>query len=188
MNLELKNGSPQKRLAGTGRHVNGKREYGIESNNHKNSGNTNRMTGKTSTDPPFAKGAKTATCKKMNIVVKALDPKKFLKSTEYMNRMLQDLRNDKILDDVIGLDIMGEVREYKLNKKGDQIKLIRPNISSYNVVPKGSYMYTLTLPDNHYLMLRHLGERWFRYLAYFSNHDSYSNFLNQYEENRFYRI
>jgi len=83
---------------------------------------------------------------------------------------------------------MGEVREYKLNKKGDQIKLIGPSISSYNVIPKGSYMYTLTLPDYYYLMLRHLGKRWFRCLAYFFDHDTYSNFLNIFFTNMNYLI
>ncbi|PKB99635.1 hypothetical protein RhiirA5_505636 [Rhizophagus irregularis] len=116
----------------------------------------------------------------VNIVVKHLDPVKFPILSNYTNQMLQDLQRDKILDDVIGINRKGKVREFDLGK----MKVVGKKIGSYNVVPKESYMYVLTLPDYHFLMLRHLGGRWFRALAYLSDHESYSEFLNIFFTNK----
>ena len=55
--------------------------------------------------------------RKVDIVVKILDPIKFPTLTRYTNQMLRDLQRDKILNDVIGLDVIGQVREYKFVKK-----------------------------------------------------------------------
>jgi hypothetical protein len=52
--------------------------------------------------------------RKVDIVVKILDPIKFL---TYTNQMLRDLQRNKILNDIIGLDVIGQVREYKFVKK-----------------------------------------------------------------------
>lgn len=49
--------------------------------------------------------------------------------------------NNNILNDVIGCDVIGVVRELKFNNKKGKVELIEPNINSYNIVPKGSYMY-----------------------------------------------
>ncbi|PKC02175.1 hypothetical protein RhiirA5_402507 [Rhizophagus irregularis] len=121
---------------------------------------------------------------KVNIVVKSLDPIQFPTLTSYTNQMLQDLQRDGILNNVIGLDIIGQVREFKYDKKNDRMKLVGPNIGPYNVVPKESYIYALTLQNNHFLMLRHIKERWFRCLAYLTDHDSYSEFLNVFFTNK----
>ncbi|CAB5205239.1 unnamed protein product [Rhizophagus irregularis] len=77
-----------------------------------------------------------------------------------------------------------QVREFKYDKKNDRMKLVGPNIGPYNVVPKESYIYALTLQNNHFLMLRHIKERWFRCLAYLTDHDSYSEFLNVFFTNK----
>ena len=123
--------------------------------------------------------------RKVDIVVKILDPIKFPTLTKYTNQMLRDLQRDKILNDVVGLDVIGQVREYKFNIKKNEMELIGPDIGSRNVVPKESYMYAMTLPDiHHYLMLRHIEGRLFRCLAYFTNHDSYAKFLNVFFTNK----
>ncbi|CAG8761876.1 hypothetical protein GLOIN_2v1488768 [Rhizophagus irregularis DAOM 181602=DAOM 197198] len=161
MNQKLKNGSTQRRLAEP---VNKEMELVLT-----------RMTGRRIKKP------KPPLVMKVNIVVKALDSIKFPTLAIYMNQILQDLQKDGILNDVIGLE---QVREFKYDKKSDEMKLVRPNIGFYNVVPKESYIYTLTLTNNHFLMLRHLEERWFRCLAYLINHDSYLEFLNIFFTNK----
>ncbi|PKY53342.1 hypothetical protein RhiirA4_38929 [Rhizophagus irregularis] len=64
------------------------------------------------------------------------------------------------------------------------MKVVGKKIKSYNIVPKESYIYVLTLPDYHFLMLQYLGRRWFRTLAYLSDHESYSEFLNIFFTNK----
>lgn len=113
--------------------------------------------------------------RKVDIVVKILDPIKFPTLTRYTNQMLQ---RDKILNDVIGLDVIGQVREYKFVKK-NEMKLIGTDIGSRNPRNHTSTFYTMTLPDtiHHYLMLRHIE-------GMFANHDSYSRFLNVFFTNK----
>ncbi|UZO18591.1 uncharacterized protein OCT59_009903 [Rhizophagus irregularis] len=197
MNQKLKNGSTQRRLAGKYINFIFTLQYSFvfmynkikliiffkEPNNITLSEPVNkemelvltRMTGRRIKKP------KPPLVMKVNIVVKALDSIKFPTLAIYMNQILQDLQKDGILNDVIGLE---QVREFKYDKKSDEMKLVRPNIGFYNVVPKESYIYTLTLTNNHFLMLRHLEERWFRCLAYLINHDSYLEFLNIFFTNK----
>lgn len=85
----------------------------------------------------------------VNIVMKHLDLAKFLILSNYTNQILQNLQRDKILDDVIGINRKGKVREFDLGK----MKVVGKKIRSYNVVPKESYIYVLTLSDYHFLML-----------------------------------
>ncbi|CAG8616150.1 14485_t:CDS:2 [Rhizophagus irregularis] len=92
----------------------------------------------------------------VNIVVKILDPVNFPTLSNYARQMIQDLQRDNILNEVIGRNIKGEVREYKFDKASSRMKIIGSKINSYNIVPKESYIYAMTLPNNHYLMLRHL--------------------------------
>ncbi|RGB39621.1 hypothetical protein C1646_754256 [Rhizophagus diaphanus] len=125
--------------------------------------------------------------RKVNIVIKNLDPNLFPTLAMYTNQMLENLQRDGILNDVIGLDIIARIREFKSNKKGE-MKLIGSNIDHYNVVPKESYIYSLTLPNNHFLELRHLEGRWFRGLAYFSDHNSYTEFLNIFFTNSTHKV
>lgn len=120
----------------------------------------------------------------VNIVVKILDPVNFPTLSNYARQMIQGLQRNNILNEVIGRNIKGEVREYKFDKASNRMKIIGSKINSYNIVPKESYIYAMTLPNNHYVMLRHLRGRWFRCLAYFSDHDSYSNFLNVFFTNK----
>ncbi|CAB4406091.1 unnamed protein product [Rhizophagus irregularis] len=116
----------------------------------------------------------------VNIVMKHLDPVKFLILSNYTNQILQDLQRYKILNDVISINRKGKVREFDLGK----MKVVGKKIKSYNIVPKESYIYVLTLPDYHFLMLQYLGRRWFRTLAYLSDHESYSEFLNIFFTNK----
>lgn len=122
--------------------------------------------------------------KTVNIVIKHLDPIKYPILSNYTNMMIQNLQKDNFLHVLIGLSIRAEVREFILDKVSNQLKINGPTITNYHIVPKGSYMYTLYLPNNHFLILRHLKGRWYRALAYFSNHDTYSNFLNVFFTNK----
>ncbi|PKY54358.1 hypothetical protein RhiirA4_548178 [Rhizophagus irregularis] len=122
---------------------------------------------------------------KVNIVVKILDPIQFPTLSQFTNQMLQDLRRDGILNDVIGCCVQGKIRELRIvDEATGKVELVGQKIGSYNIVPKESYMYTLTLPNYHFLMLRHLRGKWFRCLAYFCDHDSYTNFLNIFYTNK----
>ncbi|CAI2183558.1 11540_t:CDS:2, partial [Funneliformis geosporum] len=97
------------------------------------------------------KGTKTPSVTTVNIVVKFLDQDKFPILSGYTTQMLQDLNNDGLINDVIGLNIKGKIREFNQNQTS-----IKPAVRTYDIVPKCSYMYALLLPNNHYLMLRHL--------------------------------
>ncbi|RIA97629.1 hypothetical protein C1645_813871 [Glomus cerebriforme] len=143
MNQKLKNGSTQRRSAGTKQHNiirNHKQGNGISSN--KSDGKANQNARKKSDEITSNARAKTTACDETR------------------------------------------VRKFKYDKKSNEMKLVGPNIDSYNVVPKESYMYTLTLPNNHFLMLRYIEERWFRCLAYLTDHESYSEFLNIFFTNK----
>lgn len=115
---------------------------------------------------------------KVNIVIKSLDPTKFPIQQRYLKKMLNDLNNTGILNNVIGINVEGKIREFN---KG-QTKL-RPAVNVYNIVPKGLNMYALILPNGHYLILRHIRGRWFRCLAFFTDHNLYSDFLNNFFTN-----
>ncbi|PKC72550.1 hypothetical protein RhiirA1_411665 [Rhizophagus irregularis] len=68
--------------------------------------------------------------------------------------MLQDLRRDGILNDVIGCCVKGKIRKLRIvDEATGKVELVGQKIGSYNIVPKESYMYTLTLPNYHFLML-----------------------------------
>ncbi|GES85137.1 hypothetical protein GLOIN_2v1488768 [Rhizophagus clarus] len=95
----------------------------------------------------------------VNIVVMFLDPMRFPVQSRYTIQMLKDLNHAGILNDVVGL---------------------------YIKVPKDSYMYAFVLPRGQYLMLRHLREEWFRCIAFFSDHDRYSDFLSNFFTNSTY--
>ncbi|PKC05321.1 hypothetical protein RhiirA5_421038 [Rhizophagus irregularis] len=101
MNQKLKNGSTQRRLAGTKQYnIIRTRKQGNEISSNKSDGKANQK-------------AQTTTCDE----------------TIYINQILQDLQRDGILNDVIGLE---QVREFKYDKKSDEMKLVRPNIGFYN--------------------------------------------------------
>jgi hypothetical protein len=108
--------------------------------------------------------------KSVNIVVKLLDATKFPIQASHLDKMLNDLYKEGLLEKVIGRNVMAVVREHK---KG-QTKF-RPNVG--DIIPKGHFIYALIL-DNGWMMLRHLRGRWFRALAYFIDHESCSEFLN----------
>ncbi|RIA88312.1 hypothetical protein C1645_739508 [Glomus cerebriforme] len=94
----------------------------------------------------------------VNIVVKFLDPTRFPVLSRYTTQMLEDLNDAGLLNDVVGLYFKGRIREFR----NGEIHL-KPNVDIYDIVPKGSYMYTLVLPRGQYLMLRHHHhEEWFR--------------------------
>ncbi|GBC29306.2 hypothetical protein GLOIN_2v1488768 [Rhizophagus irregularis DAOM 181602=DAOM 197198] len=142
MNQKLKNGSTQRRLAGTKQYNiirTRKQRNGISSN--KNDGKANQK-------------AQTTTC----------DESKYCCKSSGFNQISN-------ISNIHESDTSGSTKR-------------RPNIGFYNVVPKESYIYTLTLTNNHFLMLRHLEERWFRCLAYLINHDSYLEFLNIFFTNK----
>lgn len=122
--------------------------------------------------------------RKVNIVVKFLDSAKFPTLTKYTYQMIRDLEKDRILNDVIGRDIIGVVREFRYNEKSGRMELTGSIIDIGDIVPKESYIYAMILPNNHYLMLRHIVGIWFRCLGYFSNHDSYTQFLNIFFTNK----
>lgn len=59
--------------------------------------------------------------RKVNIVIKLLDSTKFPVLSKYTNQMIQDLEKENILNDVIGCDVTGIVREYVRDKNSGQI-------------------------------------------------------------------
>ncbi|GET03226.1 hypothetical protein GLOIN_2v1551446 [Rhizophagus clarus] len=114
----------------------------------------------------------------VNIVVKSLDPIKFPIQQNYMKKMLNDLNNAEILNDVIGLNVKGKIREFK---KGET--KLHPVVNVYDIVPKGLNLYALVLPNKQYLILQHVRGRWFRSLAFFTDPNLYSNFLDNFFTN-----
>jgi hypothetical protein len=114
-------------------------------------------------------------------VVKFLDPARFPVLSIYTTQMLKDLNDAGLLNDVVGFYFKARVREFR----NGEIRL-SPSVDIYDIVPKGSYMYALVLPRGQYLMLRHLREEWFRCIAFFNNHDKYSDFLSNFFTNRTY--
>lgn len=57
----------------------------------------------------------------VNIVIKYLDSVKFPILSRYTNQMLLDLQRDKVLNDVIGHNIKGRIREFKFDKAINEI-------------------------------------------------------------------
>jgi hypothetical protein len=57
--------------------------------------------------------------------------------------MIRDIKKDNILSGVIGHDIIGVV-------------ITVSNINIGDIVPKESYIYAMILPNNHYLMSKHI--------------------------------
>ncbi|EXX58247.1 hypothetical protein RirG_199790 [Rhizophagus irregularis DAOM 197198w] len=114
----------------------------------------------------------------VNIVVKSLDPTKFPIQQRYITKTLNDLNNAGILNNVIGLNVKGKIREFNKEKTK-----LHPAVSVHDIVPKGLNMYALILPDGQYLILRHIRGRWFRCLAFFTDHNLYSDFLNNFFTN-----
>ncbi|RHZ82685.1 hypothetical protein Glove_105g5 [Diversispora epigaea] len=113
----------------------------------------------------------------VNIVIKSLDPTIFPVQSSNTERMLSNLRISGLLEDVVGRNVKGRVRKYKGETK------LRPAINIHDIVPKGHYIYALVLTNGQYVMLRHIRGRWFRALAYFTDHSLYSNFLDVYFTN-----
>jgi len=83
---------------------------------------------------------------------------------------------------VIGLNVMGRVRVFR--EYDTRVKKFNPAINVYDIVPKGDRIYALILPDGNYIILCHLRDIWFRALAFFTDHSSYSNFLSVHYTNR----
>ncbi|RGB35947.1 hypothetical protein C1646_758720 [Rhizophagus diaphanus] len=87
----------------------------------------------------------------VNIVVKSLDPTKFPIQQRYITKTLNDLNKAGILNNVIGLNVKGKIREFNKEKTK-----LHPAVSVDDIVPKGLNMYALILPNGQYLILRHI--------------------------------
>ncbi|CAJ0838333.1 8846_t:CDS:2 [Entrophospora sp. SA101] len=88
----------------------------------------------------------------VNIVIKLLDPTMFPIQSRNTEQMLNNLSNSGLLNNVIGLNVRGRVRKY-----GAGMTKLRPAVN---------------------ILLRHIRGRWFRAIAFFTDHSLYSNFLN----------
>jgi hypothetical protein len=74
--------------------------------------------------------------RKVNIVIKLLDPGKFPILSKYTNQMIRDLEQENIFNNVIGCDITGIVREFVYNEKRDRMEPISRNIDIGDIVPE----------------------------------------------------
>jgi len=68
----------------------------------------------------------------VNIVVKLLDPIKFPVQSRNTEKMLNDLNISGLLNNVIGLNVMGRVRKYEAGATK-----LNPVVNVYDIVPKG---------------------------------------------------
>ena len=118
----------------------------------------------------------------VNIVIKLLDPINFPVQSQNARGMINELSTLGFLHGVIGLNVMGRIRVFR--EYDTRVKKFNPAISVYDIVPKGDRIYALILPDGNYIILCHLRDIWFRALAFFTDHSSYSNFLSVHYTNR----
>ncbi|GES77237.1 hypothetical protein GLOIN_2v1488768 [Rhizophagus clarus] len=72
------------------------------------------------------------------------------------------------------------------SKRTDLQTVTLVNIVLSPLVLKEYYLYALVLPNNEYLVLRHIDKNWFRAISYFTDHASYSKFLNIFFTNFMY--
>jgi hypothetical protein len=92
--------------------------------------------------------------------------------------MIRDLGLLNLLNQIIGRNRNVIIREFN----GQELRLDPPpNVG--DLVHKEGYLYSIKLSSSSRLILRHLQGRWFRTVAYFSDHLLYSHFLDVYFNN-----